>query len=169
MSRELYLGGLVGVASCAAPLTLVRVKARVLILVFLVVAACGGADEDPVVPTRPADALIPEDEAIYRQIFETAINQTGLTLPVERWVQLAEAGCRQGAWQRPVAQGLAQAFIDSLDEDQQEHLEFVGAPGSVGEISRLIWMISLAGCRDEFPQAEIERGPPVATSVVTVP
>jgi len=144
-------------------------RAVVVVLLILVVAACGGGGEDAVVPTRPADALIPEDEAIYQQIFETAINQTGLTLPVERWVQLAEAGCRQGAWQRPVTQGLAEAFIDSLDEDQQAHLEFVGAPGSVGEISRLIWIISLAGCRDEFPQAEIERGPPVATSVVTVP
>ena len=146
-----------------------RVKARVSILLVPAVAACGGAGEDPAVPTRPADALIPEDDAIYQQIFETGINQTGLILPVERWVQLAEAGCRQGAWQRPVAQGLAQAFIDSLDEEQRAHLESVGASGSVGEISRLVWIISLAGCRDEFPQAEIERGPPVATSVVRVP
>jgi hypothetical protein len=138
-------------------------------LLILAGAACSGAEDVPVVPTRPADALIPEDEAIYREIFETAINQTGLILPVERWVQLAETGCRQGAWQRPVAEGLARAFIDSLDEDQQAHLESIGTSGSVGEMSRLVWIISLAGCRDDFPRAEIERGPPVATSVVTVP
>jgi hypothetical protein len=140
-----------------------------LVLLILAAAACTSSQGDPVVPTRPADALIPVDEAIYRQIFETAINQTGLTLPVDRWVQLAEAGCRQGAWQRPVAEGLAASFIDSLDEDQQAHLESIGAISTVGEMSRLVWMISLAGCRDQFPQAEIERGPPVATSVVTVP
>jgi hypothetical protein len=139
------------------------------LILALAAAGCNGDGADPVVPTRPADALIPEDEAIYREIFETAVNQTGLILPVERWVQLAEAGCRQGAWQRPVAEGLARAFIDSLTEDQQAHLESIGTSGRVGEMSRLVWIISLAGCRDEFPRAEIERGPPVATSVVTVP
>ena len=123
----------------------------------LAIAACGSdgaAAETSSVTPLPVETFVPEEDSVHWEILQLGLNSTGLSVPIETWVQLAEAGCRDGAWQRPVAAALATEFLNLFDPEGNV---------PIGEMERVVWGVTLAGCRDHFPRAEIERGPPGGT------
>lgn len=101
----------------------------------------------------PPDAThVPAVEDVHNAIVATGINQTGLAeVSRERWVELAEAGCRQGAWDTGIARTLATAFLNSVASETAVPLDLM---------TQTVWLVTVTGCRDRVPPAALERGPP---------
>ncbi len=129
---------------------------RLLVAVALVavVAACGGSDATTttVVTDGPTPSIIPDDPELRRNIYGVGINGVGtLGAPEESWIALAEAGCQQGAWDWGTARALGDQFLSTYDPD---------ATTEPAAMAQTVWLMTILGCRQLFPQGAIERGPP---------
>ncbi|HDH03767.1 MAG TPA: hypothetical protein ENH15_05930 [Actinobacteria bacterium] len=99
-------------------------------------AACGSAEVSP----ELSDNL--------RQI---GVNHTALDdVSAEQWVDLARAGCEQGAWENPATSTLALDFIETTPGADQLDPE-----GMV----QTVWLLTITFCRDDIPEGGLI-GPP---------
>lgn len=103
-------------------------------------------------PTTSAATILPADPELMDAVYQNGINQVGLTHVVpERWYQLAEAGCRDGAWDAPVARTLADDFLVAVDQ---------GNTVPLASMTDAVWLVTLTACRDLFPARALDAGPP---------
>lgn len=80
------------------------------------------------------------------------INGVGtLDAPEESWIELAELGCQEGAWDWGIARARGGLFLAQYDTD--------GATEGAA-MAQTVWLMTILGCRDLFPQGAIDRGPP---------
>lgn len=100
----------------------------------------------------PVVTILPDDPALVDAVYQNGINTVGLTdVPPERWYQLAEAGCRDGAWDAPVARGLAGQFLVAVDQDNEVPLE---------SMTDAVWLVTVTACRHLFPRRALDAGLP---------
>ncbi|HDH25963.1 MAG TPA: hypothetical protein ENH00_07205 [Actinobacteria bacterium] len=106
------------------------------VVLGMLAASCGSQ------PTSPAVSI---DAERAQQLMLTGVNMTGITAPTEVWVQVAQRGCINGAWDWTVAKEVGDAATD-----------IVGKPLPAG----LVWVLTVMACRDLVPATAIEQGPP---------
>lgn len=112
-----------------------------------IVTACSGP---------PAFEVTDEE---LRPVVLTWVNQTGLVRnDTGVWrVRLGEA-CAQGVWEEDVAVRLADLYVDQDVELAMEGVE--DGPELRNRAAEALWIMSVQVCGDDFPEGEIEEGPP---------
>ncbi|NOY54817.1 MAG: hypothetical protein GXP34_02405 [Actinobacteria bacterium] len=113
-----------------------RLVAVVAVVLGMLLVSCGS---QPAFPTATIDA----DTA--HQLMLTGVNNTGITAPTDVWVQVAQRGCVNGAWDWTVAKEVGDDATD-----------IVGEPLPAD----LVWILTVTACHDLVPAAAIEQGPP---------
>ncbi len=91
----------------------------------------------------------------------TWVNQTGLVRDdAAVWrVRLGEA-CTQGVWDEDVAARLADLYVDQDLVVAMEGVE--DGPELRARAAQALWIMAVQVCGDDFPEGEIEEGPPNA-------
>jgi hypothetical protein len=89
----------------------------------------------------------------------TWVNQTGLVrADTGVWrVRLGEA-CAQGVWNDDVALRLADLYVARDVELAMEGVE--DGPKLRERAAEALWIMAVQVCGDDFPEGEIEEGPP---------
>lgn len=87
------------------------------------------------------------------------VNGTGLVEDDPAvWRQLLTEACDQGVWEDGVAERLANRYVD---EDLDVAMEGVSdGPELLERAAQTLWIMSVQVCGDEFPEGEIDEGPP---------
>jgi len=106
------------------------------VVLGILVASCG---------SQPASSAVTVDAETAQQLMLTGVNMTGITAPTEVWVQVAQRGCINGAWDWTVAKEVGDAATDIVGKP---------LPGD------LVWVLTVMACHDLVPATAIQRGPP---------
>ena len=96
-----------------------------------------------------------------RPVLLTWVNSTGLARDdAGAWrVRLGEA-CAQGVWDEDVAVRLADLYVDRDIDLAMEGVE--DGPELRQRAAQALWIMTVQVCGDDFPDGEIEEGPPGA-------
>lgn len=131
------------------------------VVFLLLLSACTTGRDASVDMNLPRVEIEMGDEEL-RSVYSTWINQLGLVQDnAGVWrVRLSDA-CTQGVWNPDVALDLAQRY---LDEDQPLSAAPQGGSESpsVEEAAGALWLMAAQTCRDRFPEAVLQEGPPFA-------
>ena len=95
--------------------------------------------------TGSSPSTVPIDAEAAHQLMLTGVNFTGILAPTDAWVEVAQRGCREGAWDYDVAERLGQEAVD-----------VIGSPLP----AFAVWMLTVQACHDRFPQDALKKGPP---------
>ena len=116
-------------------------------MMFAVLAAC----------SESATLDVTDEE--LRPTVVTWVNQTGLVRDdAAVWrVRLGEA-CTQGVWDDDVAARLADLYVDQDLVVAMEGVE--DGPELRARAAQALWIMAVQVCGDDFPEGEIEEGPP---------
>ncbi len=114
-----------------------------------IVAACSGSA-----------ALDVTDEQL-RPAVVTWVNTTGLVEDdADLWRQRLAEACDQGVWDDDIAGRLADRYVD---EDLDVAMEGVTEGEELRHrAAQALWIMAVQVCGDDFPEGEIEEGPPGA-------
>jgi hypothetical protein len=91
----------------------------------------------------------------------TWVNQTGLVEDdADVWRQRLTDACDQGVWDDGVAERLADRYVT---EDLDVAMEGVSDGEELrARAAEALWIMAVQVCDDDFPEGEIEEGPPGA-------
>ena len=91
----------------------------------------------------------------------TWVNQTGLVEDDSAvWRERLSEACDQGVWDDDVAGHLADRYVD---DDLDLAMEGVSDSNDLrARAAQALWIMAVQVCGDEFPDGEIEEGPPAA-------
>lgn len=117
------------------------------ICLLLVVSGCSQA------------SLLDVTDEELRPAVVTWVNGTGLVEDDPAvWRQRLTEACDQGVWEDDVAERLADRYVD---EDLDVAMEGVSDGRELRErAAQTLWIMSVQVCGDEFPEGEIDEGPP---------
>ena len=89
----------------------------------------------------------------------TWVNTTGLVKEdADLWRERLTEACDQGVWDDEVAERLIHRYVD---EDLDAAMEGVSDSEELRErAAQALWIMAVQVCRDDFPEGEIEEGPP---------
>ena len=113
----------------------------------VLLAACAGGDSLDVTDEELGPAVV------------TWVNQTFLVEDdIDLWRQRLTEACDQGVWDDEVAERLADRYVD---DDLDAAMEGVSDSEELrGRAAQALWIMAVQVCRDDFPEGEIEEGPP---------
>jgi hypothetical protein len=117
------------------------------VLLVVVVSAC----------SEPATLEVTDEE--LRPVVVTWVNSTGLVEDdADVWRQRLTEACDQGVWDDEVAAQLADRYVD---DDLDVAMEGVSDGDELrARAAQALWIMAVQVCGDDFPEAEIEEGPP---------
>lgn len=89
----------------------------------------------------------------------TWVNTTGLLEDdADLWRQRLSEACDQGVWDDDIAGRLADRYVD---DDLDAAMEGVSDSEELrGRAAQALWIMAVQVCREDFPEGEIEQGPP---------
>ncbi len=121
-------------------------------LICVLLAVVSGCSEPTVLD-------VTDDE--LRPTIVTWVVQTGLAEDdPEIWRARLTEACDQGVWDDDVAVQLADRYVD---EDLDVAMEGVSDGDELRErAAQVLWIMAVQACGDDFPDGEIEEGPPGA-------